>query len=147
MQTDIKSALSFASLAQVGLIVAEIGLGWRFIPLVHLLGHACLRTLQFLRAPTLLQDYRHLENAIGDRLPRGAGIGTRVFTPRMRRWLYRFALERGYFESFLNEYIGKPFVRLFRWFDRMEREAIDSLAGGTDSGRPDREHRIPSQQP
>ncbi|HSQ55516.1 MAG TPA: proton-conducting transporter membrane subunit, partial [Gemmata sp.] len=49
VQTDIKSALSFASLVQVGLIVAEIGLGswipflWYFA-LVHLLGHACMRT-------------------------------------------------------------------------------------------------------
>src|SRR6516165_8674531 len=46
VQTDIKSALSFASLAQVGLIVAEIGLGawvpflW-YVALAHLLGHAC----------------------------------------------------------------------------------------------------------
>src|SRR5262249_33286198 len=59
VQTDIKSALSFASLAQVGLIVAEIGLGawfpflW-YVALAHLLGHACVRTLQFVRAPTLL---------------------------------------------------------------------------------------------
>jgi len=140
VQTDIKSALSFASLAQVGIIVAEIGLGWRFIPLVHILGHGFLRTLQFLRAPTLLQDYRHLENALGERLPRGAGIGARVFTPRLRTWLYRFALERGYIESLLAEYVGKPFVRLFRWFDRLERNAIDSFGGGesassTEDGR------------
>src|SRR5579883_1349262 len=73
VQTDIKSALSFASLAQVGLIVAEIGLGFRYIPLIHLLGHACLRTLQFVRAPTLLHDYHTLENAIGQHLPQ---VGT-----------------------------------------------------------------------
>ena len=54
VQTDIKSALSFASLTQVGIIVAEIGLGLRYLALVHILGHGCLRTLQFLRAPTLL---------------------------------------------------------------------------------------------
>ena len=48
VQTDIKSALSFASLSQVGLIVAEIGLGFRYVALVHILGHACLRTLQFV---------------------------------------------------------------------------------------------------
>ena len=46
VQTDIKAALSFASLSQVGIIVAEIGLGFRYVALVHLLGHACLRTLQ-----------------------------------------------------------------------------------------------------
>ena len=71
VQTDIKGALSFASLTQVGLIVAEIGLGFRYLALAHMIGHACLRTLQFLRAPTLLHDYRTIENAIGTRLPRG----------------------------------------------------------------------------
>lgn len=121
VQTDIKSALSFASLTQVGLIVAEIGLGWRYIPLAHLIGHACLRTLQFLRAPTLLQDYRNLENALGDRVPRPAGAG--------RRWLYRFALERGYLDALLDRFVAGPFVRLFRWFDALERRGTAALNG------------------
>ena len=129
VQTDIKSALSFASLAQVGLIVAEIGIGWRFIPFVHLLGHACLRTLQFLRAPSLLQDYRQLENAIGERLPRGTAIWVSLVPKRIRVWLFRFALERGYLDAFLDEYIVVPFIRVFRRLDRLERRATDTLAG------------------
>ena len=40
--------------------------------LLHILGHACLRTLQFVRAPTLLHDYHTLENAIGEHLPPAA---------------------------------------------------------------------------
>ncbi len=48
VQTDIKSALAFASLTQVGIIVVEIGLGLRYIALIHIIGHACLRTLQLL---------------------------------------------------------------------------------------------------
>ena len=68
VQTDIKTALSFASLTQVGLIVAEIGFGLYYIALIHIIGHACLRTLQLLRAPSLLRDYHSLENAIGGQL-------------------------------------------------------------------------------
>jgi len=146
VQTDIKSALSFASLAQVGIIIAEIGVGWRFIPLVHILGHGFLRTLQFLRAPTLLQDYRHLENAIGERLPRGEGIGSRVFTPQLRTWLYRFALERGYFEPLLARFVASPFVILFRWFDRLERDAIDLLTGSRYQEETDRMESGPPQK-
>ena len=127
VQTDIKSALSFASLTQVGLIVAEIGLGWRYIPLVHMLGHACMRTLQFLRAPTLLQDYRHLEDAIGSRLPRAAT--TAEGTGGTRTWVYRFALERGYLDALLTTYVATPFVKLFRWFDALERRGTAALAG------------------
>jgi NAD(P)H-quinone oxidoreductase subunit 5 len=134
VQTDIKSALSFASLAQVGLIVAEIGLGawipflW-YVALVHLLGHACLRTLQFVRAPTLLQDYRHLEDAIGARLERPGVPWVQVAPARWHGWLYRFALERGYLDAILTNFVAKPFVRLFRWFDRIERRWNDFLAG------------------
>jgi NADH-quinone oxidoreductase subunit L len=128
VQTDIKSALAFASLVQVGLIVAEIGLGFRYIALIHLLGNACLRTLQFIRAPTLLHDYHLLENAIGEHLPRSRGP-LRLVPRRFHPWLYRFALERGYLDSLLTEYVVDPFVRLFRWCDASERRWTDLLTG------------------
>jgi NAD(P)H-quinone oxidoreductase subunit 5 len=128
VQTDIKSALAFASLSQVGLIVTEIGLGFRYVALVHILGHACLRTLQFVRAPTLLRDYHTLENAIGEHLPRGAAPWADS-EHRWRDWLYRLALERGYLDAILREYVAAPFVRLFRRFDAIERRWTDFLAG------------------
>jgi NADH-quinone oxidoreductase subunit L len=134
VQTDIKSALSFASLAQVGLIVAEIGLGawipflW-YVALVHLLGHACLRTHQFVRAPTLLQDYRHLEDAIGAKLQYPTFRWVHLVPRRLRGWLYRFALERGYLDTILTMVAVIPFVRLFRWFDRIDRRWTEFLAG------------------
>jgi len=120
VQTDIKSALSFASLTQVGLIVAEIGAGFQYFALVHLIGHACMRTLQFVRAPSILQDRRILENALGDRLPQSAEALDRYSSNRLRVWLYRFALERGYLDALLNDYVVGPFVSAFRWFNRRE---------------------------
>ena len=130
VQTDIKSALAFASLTQVGIIVAEIGFGLRYIALIHILGHACLRTLQLLRAPTLLHDYHTLENAIGGHLRHEPGIWERWIPGRVRDWCYRFALERGYFDSLLNEYVVFPFLRLFQWCDAMERRWTELLSGG-----------------
>jgi NADH-quinone oxidoreductase subunit L len=134
VQTDIKSALSFASLTQVGIIVAEIGFGaWEpflwYVALVHLLGHACLRTLQFLRAPSLLQDYRHLEDALGARLNHGTAFWVRVTPVKFRGWLYRFALERGYLDAMISRFVVHPFVTLFRWFDKTERKATNQLNG------------------
>jgi NAD(P)H-quinone oxidoreductase subunit 5 len=129
VQTDIKSALSFASLSQVGLIVAEIGLGFRYLALIHLLGHACLRTLQFLRAPTLLHDYHRLENAIGERLPRTANPWDRLTDRRLLTWLYRFALERGYLDLLLMRFVERPFRGFFLACDRLERRCARWLAG------------------
>ncbi len=155
VQTDIKSALSFASLAQVGLIVAEVGvaaiLGWaasgdpsrlgvllaraslllRYAALVHLLGHACLRTLQFLRAPTLLHDYHTLENAIGGHLPDGGVPLRRLVPERFRVGLYRFALERGYLDASISRYAVAPFARVLGKCDAIERRWTDRLAGSS----------------
>ncbi len=130
VQTDIKSALSFASLTQVGLIVAEIGLGFRYIALIHIIGHACLRTLQFVRAPTLLRDYNTIENAIGDRLPPGAVLLPRRFSDRVAAWFYRLALERGYFDAILTDWLVRPFVCIFQWCETLERRWTDFLTGG-----------------
>jgi NADH-quinone oxidoreductase subunit L len=123
VQTDIKSALSFASLTQVGLIVAEIGLGWRYVPLAHLLGHACLRTLQFVRAPSVIRDHHGIENALGGRAARAAGGG------RLRARVYRFALERGHLDALLDRFVAGPFVAFFRACARLERRWTDALAG------------------
>lgn len=129
VQSDVKSALAFASLTQVGLITAEIGLGFRYLALVHIIGHACLRTLQLIRAPNLLHDYHTLENAIGAHLPKQPGFLQRWIPDRARVVLYRLALERGYMDSLINEYIVSPFVAVFRWCDIMERKWTDAISG------------------
>jgi NAD(P)H-quinone oxidoreductase subunit 5 len=142
VQTDIKSALSFASLTQVGLVVAEIGLGFRYLALAHLIGHACLRTLQFLRAPTLLHDYHTLENAIGSHLPRAPGLWKSLMPESVRLWCYRFALERGYLDAWLTDYLARPFLHLFQWCDAVERGWTRLLSGGR-SGEVDRHKPLP----
>lgn len=129
VQADIKTSLAYASLTQVGIIVAEIGLGLRYIPLIHIIGHACLRTLQLVRAPTLLHDYHQLENAIGGHLPQRPTMWQRILPDKLRVRVYRFALERGFFDAMLDDYMVRPFVRLFRWCDAMERRWTGFLSG------------------
>jgi len=131
VQTDIKTALCFASLAQVGIIVAEIGFGLRYVALVHILGHGCLRSLQFVRAPSLLLDYRTLENAIGERLTQSSSIWERLTPEHLRARFYRLALERGYLDAWLNEGLAAPFLGLFQWCDRVELRVTAWLAGNS----------------
>ena len=129
VQTDIKSALSFASMTQVGLIFVWIGLGLQYLALVHILGHACLRTLQFLRAPTLLYDYRTMEDAIGERLPRFTGVWLSRIPDGQRAWFYRVAMERGFLDSFLKDRIIRPFLEFLRQCDSVERSWTRWLSG------------------
>jgi NAD(P)H-quinone oxidoreductase subunit 5 len=129
VQADIKTALAYASLTQVGLITAEIGLGLRYIPLIHIIGHACLRTLQLLRTPSLLHDYHNLENAIGGHLGHGPGWAERRLPARARLSLYRIGFARGQLDEALDRFVARPFLGAFRWCDRMERAWTDFLTG------------------
>ena len=135
VQTDIKSALTFASMTQVGLIFVWIGLGFQYLALVHILGHGCLRTLQFLRAPTLLYDYRTMEDAIGERLPRFAGVWLNRIPDNSRTWFYRLALERGYLDAYLKESLVRPFLNFLRRCDALEHLWTQRLSG-TDGAEP-----------
>jgi len=56
VHTDAKGALAHATLAQVGLIMAEICLGWTTLALTHLVCHALLRLGQYLKAPNTIHD-------------------------------------------------------------------------------------------
>ena len=121
VQTDIKSTLAFASLSQVGIIVAEIGIGLHYVPLVHIIGHACVRTLQLVRAPSLLHDYHTMENAVGGHLTqREARLG-HLLPLELRNRFYPLALERGHLDDLLDAYILDPFIAFFSWLDSLER--------------------------
>lgn len=135
VQTDVKSALAYASLAQVGIIVAEIGLGLRWLPLIHIIGHACLRTLQFLRAPSFLLDHQRLENAVGGRL---SGEERRLLPGAVQAWLYRVGLERGWLDVLLWDWVASPVVGLFEWVDWLDRRWAGLLGGRGmgEEGRP-----------
>ncbi len=128
VQTDVKNSLAYASLTQVGIIVVEIGLGLRYLALIHIIGHASLRTMQLLRAPTLLKDYHNLENAIGARLSHlDTPLAGLLPTP-LRMWLYRFGYERGFLDTLLDSWVVNPFLMCFRWSDAMERRWTDWIS-------------------
>jgi NADH:ubiquinone oxidoreductase subunit 5 (subunit L)/multisubunit Na+/H+ antiporter MnhA subunit len=126
-QTDIKSALAYASMTQVGLIYVEIGLGFARLALVHIMGHAAIRTLQILRSPSLLHDHHHLEQAMGRQLPRSGGHLERLVPRRLQPWLYRVALERGGFDAFLRDWVVVPLLRAVGWLDRLDGAWVDFL--------------------
>lgn len=133
VQADVKSSLAFSSLIQVSIIVIEIGAGLRYIALIHIIGHACLRTLQLIRAPSLLRDYRSVMNAIGDPSVLSVSHSEDLQSSTNVGW-YRFAFERGNLDSLLDDYIVRPVVAVFMWSDRMERRWTSWLSGTTRSG-------------
>ena len=45
-----------------------------------------------------------------------------------RNWFYRFALERGYLDALLDEYIVRPFIGVFNWCNRKEQKGVRFLS-------------------
>jgi NAD(P)H-quinone oxidoreductase subunit 5 len=135
VQTDVKCALAYASLTQVGIIFVEIGLGLRMVALAHIAGHACLRSLQFLRAPSLLHDFHQAQKAVGGHLAR-TGVHFERWVPGWwQRRMYVWALERGGLDAWLDRVLVQPFLRAFGSVDRLERRWVDSLSRPSARGR------------
>jgi|GEM_PF-5440968 len=129
VQTDIKSALAYASLTQVGIIFLEIACGFYYLALIHIIGHAFLRTLQLVRAPSLLRDYAIIENAIGRDLAE-VGNGQSTWLPsNLKNRVFVFALYRGYLDEGIHRFVIGPFLSIFRKCDAWERAWTDWLGG------------------
>lgn len=56
-RSDAKTMLAYATISQVGIIWVEISLGFTKFALFHIVTHASLRTWQFLRSSSLIQDF------------------------------------------------------------------------------------------
>jgi hypothetical protein len=85
--SDAKGGLAHATLAQVGLILAEICLGLTTLALVHLACHALLRIWQYLRAPNRIHDAHRHGHAHPERLIFGPLVlEKRVFAAALHKW-------------------------------------------------------------
>ena len=136
VSADAKSGLAYATIAQVGLMFAECGLGLYRLATAHLIAHAVLRYYQFLRTPSVLQDA----------LARRAALGVTEKEPPHRRWahltldwrrlLYRLAIERFEVEAALDRFLVRPTLNAARWFSNLEERLVDCLAGSKPKGEP-----------
>jgi NADH-quinone oxidoreductase subunit L len=130
VQPDAKNQLAYASMVQVGLILAEIGLGLRALALLHIAGHAVVRTLQLLRAPSLLREFNRIDAAAGGQLGRTGLFYERLLPAGLRRWLYSLALARGGLDATLERYVVAPFLWVAHALDRLEHRWASLLAPG-----------------
>ncbi|HXE64304.1 MAG TPA: proton-conducting transporter membrane subunit [Bryobacteraceae bacterium] len=115
---DVKTSLAFASLTQVGVIFVEIGFGWKSVAIAHVLGHALVRTLQFLRAPSMLHDYRRMRSAMGGDVSYGRAED--LLPDRVSRWLYRWAFDRGHLDTILDRWFIHPLYEISRLFTKLD---------------------------
>lgn len=126
LQNDIKCSLAYASLAQVGLIFTEIGLGLRLLPVLHTVGHACLRSIQFLKSPSLLHDLHELHSNLGEFhvwKPEGRPPGNLTLL------LYRFGLEGAFLEALVERLLLSPLLGLCALLRRFDAAVLTFILG------------------
>jgi NADH:ubiquinone oxidoreductase subunit 5 (subunit L)/multisubunit Na+/H+ antiporter MnhA subunit len=147
VQTDVKNALAYATMAQIGIMFIEVGLGLHVLAVIHLVLHATLRALQLLRAPAILHDTERVRAALGD--PRGAHSTAieRAFPARLERALYHLALEAFYLDAIVQRFVAAPVERLAHLVDRIDRALFAVLilakrADGPLSNPPREEGRL-----
>jgi NAD(P)H-quinone oxidoreductase subunit 5 len=136
VSADAKSSLAFASLTQVGVVFVEIGMGWKWVAVVHILGHATVRTLQFLRAPSMLHDYHQMHSAIGGEPSAAGGHLEEIFPERMQLWLYRWALDRGHLDTILDRFVIHPLMLLSGLFARLDGMGLHVVVGSAAAKSP-----------
>ena len=118
---DAKTSLAYASLTQVGVTFVEIGLGWTSLALIHIVGHVMVRTLQFLRAPSMLHDDHQMHSAIGDEIAPAESQFEDLLPGKFRLWLYRLAFDRGHLDTILDRWVIQPLLELSMFLGRLDR--------------------------
>lgn len=118
-QTDVKSALVFATTAQIGLMFLESGLGWWVLAGWHMGAHAVLRGYQFLTAPSLMH------NVLGNPI--------KPVNPKLARlhFAYMASLQRGWLEAFTDRILVKPILGIGHDLAYFDTQVVDQLMGVT----------------
>jgi len=115
VHTDAKGALAHATLAQVGLILAEICLGWTTLALTHLVCHAFLRLGQYLKAPNTIHDSHRLGHAHA-----GHPGWIERWSPDLSARIYAASLHRLRLDDRIDVAFS-PVLALARGIDRADR--------------------------
>jgi NADH-quinone oxidoreductase subunit L len=128
-RSDAKTMLAYATISQVGIIWIEISLGFTQFALFHIVAHASLRTWQFLRSSSLIQDFFEnpvvQENAI---IERKLSI-EKVVSKSFRRRFYVHALHGfhlDYFSGKILDGLSLP-IRTYIEFEKRWMKLNNSL--------------------
>lgn len=98
IQPSIKGQIAYATIAQVGIIIIEVAIGWHTLALVHFASHAMLRSYQILISPSIvsyaikmqLYEFKPVKRLISHPVYRS-----------LSNSIYIFSLNEWYLDSFM----------------------------------------------
>ncbi len=116
VQTDVKSSFMFSTLAQVGLMMVWIGVGWFELALAHIVVHAVWRAYQFLHAPSFMQQVERPAKAVPQWLSK-------------KTWLYTAALQRFWLDDLANWLLTRPTRDIANEIQIFDEQVVDRITG------------------
>lgn len=122
VQTDVKTSLLFAVVAQVGLMFLAISLGWTELAMWHAALHALWRAWQFLAVPSFM----HLLDR-----PTPPAPAWLARSPR----LYTAALQRFWLEPLTERLLTQPSRALARDMRAIDENVVSRLVGMPETQR------------
>lgn len=117
-RSDAKTMLAYATITQVGIIYIEIALGFTNFALFHIVAHASLRTYQFLRSSSIIQDF--YENPVvihNETIKRNLSL-EKFISPKYKKKIYVHALHGfhlDYFTSIILNALCFPAKIYIKW--------------------------------
>ncbi len=127
---DAKTSLAYSTMAQIGIMYIELACGAHTLVAVHLFAHAGLRTWQYLRSSSLIQDFQDNPVFAGSIHLQRKLSWERVLPARLQSALYLGAVRLFWIDGLQWHFVVRPFLSVFRSVSRLE----DRLLGRADQG-------------
>jgi NADH-quinone oxidoreductase subunit L len=109
VQFSIKAQIAYSSLAQIGIMMVEVALGFETLALIHLTGNAFLRSYQLLISPSIVtyklrdQFFNYTETKVLD---------MNTWQKKLYNTLYVLALKEFYMDNYIYKYLWFPFKKI-----------------------------------
>jgi NADH:ubiquinone oxidoreductase subunit 5 (subunit L)/multisubunit Na+/H+ antiporter MnhA subunit len=113
VQSNIKAQIGYASIAQVGLMLVELALGWPTFVLFHFVSNASLRCYQLLVSPSVVAHLLRVQAASPGQKISDWSLD-RLIPSGLRSSFYVFAFNEGYLENLLRFVLWTPVRRFAR---------------------------------
>lgn len=121
---DAKTSLAYATMAQIGIMYVELALGLRQVVLVQMFAHAGLRTWQFLRSSSLIQDFQENPVFAGSLRAQRLSFYERLLPLELQRRLYLAAVRQFWIDSLQLHFVVRPFLAFFRTLAMLEDRCL-----------------------
>ncbi|MCG8235852.1 proton-conducting transporter transmembrane domain-containing protein [Tenacibaculum finnmarkense] len=130
VQFSIKGQIAYSSLAQIGIMMVEVALGFETLALLHLTGNAFLRSYQLLISPSIV-TYKLRDQFFNYKQKSFKPMG--AWQKKLYNTLYVFGLKEFHMDTYIYNYLWFPFKKLGDKFSNLNTKTaliLFALIGG-----------------